>query len=129
MGQNSLQSTVDTCCTLANNINALSFRFTDATAARLGSNSYLVCCSGSKEYCWPTHKKIIQDTGIKKSSLQKAIKVLVKRKLIAMYKHRNPYGYSNNEYHLLSLDNPEIYRDLDTEADELPLFIGEELPA
>lgn len=31
--------------------------------------------------------------------------------------------------HLLSLDNPEIYRDLDTEADELPLFIGEELPA
>jgi len=46
-----------------------------------------------------------------------------------MYKHRNPYGYSNNECHLLSLDNPEIYRDLDTEADELPLFIGEELPA
>lgn len=91
--------------------------------------AYLVCCSGSKGYCWPTHKKIIQDTGIKKSSLQKAIKALVKRKLIAMYKHRNPYGYSNNEYHLLSLDNPEIYRDLDTEADELPLFIGEELPA
>ena len=30
---------------------------------------------------------------------------------------------------LLSLDNPEIYRNLDTEADELPLFIGEELPA
>lgn len=29
----------------------------------------------------------------------------------------------------VSLDNPEIYRDLDTEADELPLFIGEELPA
>ena len=51
------------------------------------------------------------------------------RKLIAVYKHRNTYGYSNNEYHLLSLDNPEIYRDLDTEADELPLFIGEELPA
>ena len=64
-----------------------------------------------------------------KEKLKKAIKVLVKRKLIAMYKHRNPYGYSNNECHLLSLDNPEIYRDLDTEADELPLFIGEELPA
>lgn len=84
----------------------------DATQFKL--YAYLVCCSGSKEYCWPTHKKIIQDTGIKKSSLQKAIKVLVKRKLIAMYKHRNPYGYSNNEYHLLSLDNPEIYRDLDS---------------
>lgn len=99
----------------------------DATQFKL--YAYLVCCSGSKGYCWPTHKKIIQDTGIKKSSLQKAIKVLVKRKLIAMYKHRNPYGYSNNECHLLSLDNLEIYRDLDTEADELPLFIGEELPA
>ena len=55
----------------------------DATQYKL--YAYLVCCSGSKGYCWPTHKKIIQDTGIKKSSLQKAIKVLVKRKLIAMY--------------------------------------------
>ena len=99
----------------------------DATQFKL--YAYLVCCAGSKGYCWPTHKRIIQDTGIKKSSLQKAIKVLVKRKLIAVYKHRNPYGYSNNEYHLLSLDNPEIYRDIDAEADELPLFIGEELPA
>ena len=91
--------------------------------------AYLVCCSGSKGYCWPTHKKIIQDTGIKKSSLQKAIKVLVKRELVAVYKPRNSYGYSNNAYHLLSLDNPDIYRDIDAEVDELPLFIGEDLPA
>ncbi len=99
----------------------------DATQFKL--YSYFVCRSGSKGYCWPTHDKIIQDTGIKKSSLQKAIKVLKARKLIAVYKHRNPYGYSNNEYHLLSLDNPEIYRDLNTEMDELPLFIGEDIPA
>ncbi len=91
--------------------------------------SYFVCCSGSKGYCWPTHDKIIQDTGIKKSSLQNAIKVLKKRQLIKVRKHRNPYGFSNNEYHLLSLDNPEIYRDLDTEMDELPLFIDEDLSA
>ena len=91
--------------------------------------AYLVCCAGSKGYCWPNMETIMRDTGIKKSSLQKAIKVLKQRKLIAVYKHRNAYGYSNNEYHLLSLDNPEIYRDLDTEADELPLFIGEDLPA
>ena len=65
-----------------------------------------------------------------KSSLQKAIKVLKQRKLIAVYKHRNTYGYSNNEYHLLSLDNPEIYRDIDpVDDDGLPLFIGEDLPA
>ena len=31
----------------------------DATQFKL--YAYLVCCSGSKEYCWPTHKKIIQD--------------------------------------------------------------------
>jgi transcription initiation factor IIE alpha subunit len=72
---------------------------------------------------------IMRDTGIKKSSLQQAIKILRERKLIAVYKHRNAYGYSNNEYYLLSLDNPEIYRDLDSEADELPMFIGEDLPA
>lgn len=32
----------------------------DATQFKL--YAYLVCCSGSKEYCWPTHKKIIQDS-------------------------------------------------------------------
>ena len=99
----------------------------DATQFKL--YAYLVCCSGSKGYCWPTHKTIIRETGIKKSSLQKAIKVLQKRQLIEVRKHRNYRGPANNEYHLLSLDNPEIYRDLDAEVDELPLFIGEDLPA
>ena len=70
----------------------------------------------------------LRDTGIKKTSLQKALKVLKARKLIAVFKHRNPYGYANNEYHLLSLDNPEIYRDL-TPPEELPLNIYDDLPA
>jgi hypothetical protein len=74
----------------------------DATQFKL--YAYLVCCSGSKGYCWPTHKKIIQDTGIKKSSLQKANKALVKRKLIAVYKHRNPYHTS---FVLCEIDNSE----------------------
>ena len=91
--------------------------------------TYLVCCAGSKGYCWPTHDTIMRDTGIKKSSLQNAIKVLQKRQLIEVRKHRNYRGPANNEYHLLSLDNPEIYRDLDPEADELPLFIDADLPA
>ena len=86
--------------------------------------AYLVCRSGSKGYCWPTLKTIIRDTGIKKSSLQKAFKVLKNRKLIAVQKHRNPYGYASNEYHLLSLENPEIYR----QPEALPLM-GEEQPA
>lgn len=99
----------------------------DATQFKL--YAYLVCCSGSKGYCWPTMETIIRETGIKKSSLQKAITILKKRQLIAVRKHRNPYGPANNEYHLLSLDNPEIYRDLNTVTDELPLFIGEDIPA
>ena len=54
-----------------------------------------------------------------------ATPILKKRQLIAVRKHRNPYGPANNEYHLLSLDNPEIYRDLDpVDDDELPLFVG-----
>ena len=99
----------------------------DATQFKL--YAYLVCCSGSKSYCWPTMDTIIRETGIKKSSLQKAINILKKRQLIEVRKHRNPYGPANNEYHLLSLDNPEIYRDLNTVTDELPLFIGEDIPA
>lgn len=43
--------------------------------------AYLVCCAGSKGYCWLTMETIIRETGIKKSSLQKAIKVLQKRQL------------------------------------------------
>lgn len=98
----------------------------DATQFKL--YAYLVCCSGSKGYCWPTLSRIMRDTGIKKSSLQKAIKALVDRKLIAVYKHRNPYGYSNNEYHLLSLDNAEIYRDIAlADNDELPLISEERI--
>ena len=91
--------------------------------------SYFICCSGSKGYCWPTHETIMQDTGIKKSSLQNAIKILKKRHLIEVRKHHKSYGYSNNEYHLLTLDNPEIYRDLDVDAEELPLFVGEDSAA
>ena len=91
--------------------------------------AYLVCCAGNKGYCWPTMETIIRETGIKKSSLQKAIKVLQQRQLIEVRKHRNYRGPANNEYHLLSLDNPEIYRDLEPDADELPLFIDADLPA
>ena len=95
----------------------------DATQFKL--YSYLVCCSGSKGYCWPNMETIMRDTRIKKSSLQKALKILKQRHLIEVRKHHNSYGYSNNEYHLLSLDNPEIYRDLDpVDDEELPLFVA-----
>ena len=60
-------------------------------AAQFKLYAYLVCRSGSKGYCWPALKTIIRDTGIKKSSLRKAFKVLKARRLIAVQKHRNPY--------------------------------------
>ena len=89
--------------------------------------AYLVCCAGSKGYCWPTHETIVRDTGIGKTSVQEALKILKKRKIIAVSKHRKPYGFSNNEYTLLNLDNPEVYRDLD-EPNELPFAI-DDIPA
>jgi len=47
--------------------------------------------------------------------------------MVSISKHRNAGGRANNEYTLLSLDNPEVYRDLNTVDEELPLFVGEEL--
>ena len=90
--------------------------------------SYLVSCAGSKNYCWPSLKNISDKTGIGISAVQEHLKVLQKRQIIRIGKRKTRNGNWNNEYTLLSLDNPEIYRDLDSEADELPLFIGEDLP-
>ena len=86
--------------------------------------AYLVSRCGSKGYCWPTHETIVRDTGLGKTSVQAALKVLKKRRIISVSKHRNPYGFKNNEYTLLSLDNPEVYRDLNN-TDELPLDIDD----
>ncbi len=92
--------------------------------------SYLVSCAGSKLTCYPRQETIADKTGIGISSAQKHLKILEQRKLIEVSKHIKPYGYPNNQYTLLSLDNPEIYRDLTSvEVDELPMFIGGDLPA
>ena len=90
--------------------------------------AYLVSRSGSKGYCWPTHDTIVRDTGIGKTSVQEALKILKKRQIISVSKHRKPYGFSNNEYTLLNLDNPEVYRDLD-EANGLPFSIDDDSAA
>lgn len=89
--------------------------------------AYLVCCAGSKGYCWPGQATISRKTGIGKTSVQEHLGILEKRKIIEKSKHGNLNGRRNNVYTLLSLDNPEVYRDL-TPKEELPLFVGEELP-
>ncbi len=48
----------------------------------------------------------------------------------AAYELVRSQGFPNNQYTLLSLDNPEMYRDLAAvKPEELPLFIGGDLPA
>lgn len=91
--------------------------------------SYLISCSGSKGYCWPRQETICNKAGIGISSAQKHLKILEQRKLIEVSKHRKPYGYPNNEYRLLNLNNPEVYRDPVPPAEKLPLFLDENLPA
>lgn len=89
--------------------------------------AYLVSCAGSKGYCWPSQAKISRVTGIGKTSVQEHLQVLQQRKIISKGKHKTATGHLNNVYTLLNLSNPEVYRDL-TPPEELPMFIGEELP-
>ncbi len=93
--------------------------------------SYLVSCAVSKGYCWPSQNTINTKTGIGTTSVQDHLKVLAKRQIIEIGKRRSGSGHWNNEYTLLSLDNPEVYRDLSqAEASEdLPFDICDNLPA
>ena len=86
--------------------------------------SYLVSCAGSSTICWPSLKTICAKTGIGLTAVQDHLKVLEKRQIIQIGKRKTRNGNWNNEYTLLSLDNPEVYRDLASADDELPLFIG-----
>ncbi len=92
--------------------------------------AYLVCCAGSKGYCWSSQNTISAKTGIGTTSVHDHLKVLEKRQIIGIGKRRRS-GHWNNEYTLLSLDNPEVYRDL-SQADapeKLPFEIYDDLPA
>lgn len=89
--------------------------------------AYLVSCAGNKGYCWPSLDTIRRRTGLSISTIQDHLKVLQQRQIISKSKRKTATGHRNNVYTLLDLTNPEVYRDL-TPPEELPLFIGEELP-
>ncbi len=91
--------------------------------------AYLLCCAGSKTYCWPSQKTISSKTGIGTTSVQDHLKILVKRQIIGISKRHSRSGHWNNEYTLLNLDTPEVYRDIDEAEEDLPLFIGADQPA
>ena len=82
--------------------------------------SYLMSCAGSKGHCWPSLHTISRMTGIAVSTVKNRIDYLAKRKLISISKHQGKGHYKNNVYTMLSLDNPEVYRDLSND-EELPL--------
>jgi len=82
--------------------------------------SYLLCCAGSKGYCWPSLETISRKTGLSVSTIQDHLKILERRKLIRKSKHDGPGWNKNNVYTLLDLENPDVYRDL-TEPEELPM--------
>ena len=83
--------------------------------------SYLISCSGSKGYCWPSLHTISRMTGIAVSTVKNRIDYLAKRKMISISKHAGRGHYKNNVYTMLSLDNPEVYRDLNSDDEEMPL--------
>ena len=83
--------------------------------------SYLMSCAGNKGYCWPSLHTISRVTGIAVSTVKNRIDYLAKRKLISISKHAGRGHYKNNVYTMLSLDNPEVYRDLSSNDEELPL--------
>ena len=83
--------------------------------------SYLMSCAGSKGHCWPSLHTISRVTGIAVSTVKNRIDYLAKRKLISISKHAGKGHYKNNVYTMLSLDNPEVYRDLSNDGEELPL--------
>ena len=90
--------------------------------------AYLVCCAGSKGYCWPSQATISRKTGIGKTSVQEHLKILEQRQLISKSRRRVDGSWGkNNVYILLSLDNPEVYRELKP-AEELPFDMHDELP-
>ncbi len=86
--------------------------------------SYIISCSGSKGYCWPSQAKICDKTSIGLSSVQKHLKILEQRQLIEIRKPSKNDRFKSDKYYPLSLDNPEIYLDINAaEIEELPIYI------
>ena len=117
------QAPTDNFFRLPNNIFDLGL-----TPIQFAAYAHLVSCAGSKGYCWPSIEKIARKIGVGKTAIQEHLNVLQQRQIIAKSKRKTMSGHLNNVYTLLSLDNPEIYRDL-TPPEDLPLSIYDDLPA
>ena len=70
--------------------------------------SYLVCCTGQKDVCWPSMRTIALHCGCSENAVQSAVKALVDRKFIrkAETKRCSKNGrwlQGNNHYYILDL--------------------------
>ena len=89
--------------------------------------SYLIRRMNDDSECWPSISTMHKDLGISVSTIQDRLNYLKKRNLIAVGKCTASGKFKNNVYTVCSIEDPEVYRDL-TPPEELPLFIGDELP-
>ena len=84
------------------------------TPDQLAVYSYLVCCAGQKDKCWPSVKTIAARCGLSENTVRKAVSVLTERGFINKVQTRK-YSRSsgkwlqgNNHYYILKL--PELPR-------------------
>ena len=80
----------------------------DLTPIQLAVYSYLKCCAGQKEKCWPSMKRIAACCSCSENSVRKAVKVLHERrfiKVVTTYREsRNGKRHqANNTYFILDL--------------------------
>ena len=80
----------------------------DLTPIQLAVYSYLKCCAGQKEKCWPSMKRIAACCGCSENAAREAVKVLHERrfikKVITYRESRNGKRHqANNTYYILEL--------------------------
>jgi len=80
----------------------------DLTPIQLAVYSYLKCCAGQKEKCWPGMKTIALHCGCSENAAREAVKVLHERKfikkVITYRESRNGKRHqANNTYFILEL--------------------------
>ncbi len=83
------------------------------TPNQLAVYSYMVCCAGQRDHCWPSVKTISACCGLSENTVRKAISALSQngfiRKTTTRQELRNGrWRQSNNHYYILPL--PDLPR-------------------
>ena len=71
--------------------------------------SYLVCCAGQKELCWPSIKTIALHCNCSENAARDAVKLLVERGFVRkaatnkLMRRDGSWRQSNNHYYILPL--------------------------